>query len=109
MSRNSLLLLAALVFAASPAAAVEFEGPALRDPFSPSGKQPEKGVKGKIGEIGFTLEGLIWQSERPQAIVSGKIVEPGSTVNDAEVLDITEKGVKMRYKGQVFILKPRGK
>ena len=68
----------------------------------------ENDVKSEISNITFTLEGLLWESDRPQAIVNGRIVEKGGNVQGAEVLAIDQKGVRMRYKGQEFILRPRG-
>ena len=108
----ALLLMTVPVGAADAPREVRYGGPDQRDPFLyPEQKVvPEKeAAKEEISNLTFALEGLIWESDRPQAIINGKIVEPGGNIEGAEVLDIDEKGVKMRYKGQEFILHPRGK
>lgn len=108
---NAFAFAAALcaVAAATPAQAAEgFD--ATRDPFNFAGEGgvDKSKVRGEITEFQFTLEGLIWDSVSPQAIISGKIVKAGDEVNGAKVLEVTKNGVKMTYKGQAFILKPKG-
>ncbi|GEM_PF-2767002 len=80
---------------------------AVRDPFNFSGAGPVQKTD-KPKQTGYTLEGIVWMSDRPQAIVNGKIVERGSKLDNAEILDIDEKGVKMRVDGKELLLKPRG-
>lgn len=91
--------------------AIVYEGASYRDPFtaSPEGKDKEKeAVRTQIGQMSFTLEGVLWKGTMPQAIVNGKIVTEGSRVGEAEVLEITQNGVKMRFKNQTFVLRPKG-
>lgn len=99
----------AVSLASEQTATVRYEG--QRDPFGvPAVRNIIKpDVKNEISNISFALEGLLWETERPQAIINGKIVEKGDNVQGAEVLAIDKKGVRMRYKGQEFILRPRGK
>lgn len=83
-----------------------YEGGSLRDPFVPvNSVEPNK--KKKVESIAYALEGLVWESRKPQAIVNGQIVQKGSLVGQAEVMDIDEKGVKMKLNGKQFWLKPR--
>ncbi len=116
--KRSCAVLAAFLLATACAGAAEaplevhYSGAGQRDPFmSPAQKaSPEKeDAKEEISNLTFALEGLIWESDHPQAIINGKILEVGGGVQGAEVLDIDENGVKMRYKGQEFILHPKGK
>ena len=108
--------LAALLLAASTAWAADAEpkkaeltafDPLLRDPFNFDGAALDKPSE-PVSSSNFRLEGLIWRSDRPQAIVNGKIVEPGARIGAAEVLEIGEKGVKMRQNGKEFVLSAKG-
>ena len=82
--------------------AVEYQASSLRDPFERTG-----GHEGKPQAewTDLTLEGLIWQSEQPQAIVNGEVVQVGSQVQDAEVVSIDQEGVKLRRRGSEFYLR----
>lgn len=105
-----LISVAAAASAAEAPVEAVYGGEGQRNPFAAPSQGPAPvDAKEEIANLTFSLEGLIWESDRPQAIINGKIVEPGADVQGAEVLDIDKKGVKMRYKGQVFILRPRGK
>jgi hypothetical protein len=88
---------------------VTYEGASIRDPFQWASEPVKAEARKAVGEMTFTLEGLVWRSDRPQAIINGQIVGKGGKIGTAEILDITEKGVKMQAKGQQFWLKPRGK
>ena len=66
-------------------------------------------VKDEIGAMSFSLQGLVWDSRHSQAIVNGKIVEVGAELMGAQILEITKDGVRMRFKNQEFILRPKGR
>lgn len=98
------------VFGVSPQAeAVQYTGYSLKDPFHEESYKGEEGhgvVKTKEGvqSSSFVLEGVVWNSKRPQAIMNGKIVELGGKIGDAEITAIDKKGVKIRTRGQEFYL-----
>ena len=102
---------------AAQAAAVEYTGAAHRDPFKSQlpVKQPAKTeeklpIKNEPVTVDFlTVSGVVWNSERPQAIINGKVVTVGSEVGGAEVVAISEAQVQVRYKGQLFVLKTGNK
>ncbi|HTL71400.1 MAG TPA: hypothetical protein VL404_08935 [Candidatus Eisenbacteria bacterium] len=99
----ALFLAVFLLATAPPAAAVEYTGSQARDPFSDGSEGVD--IKQEIMGLALSLEGVVWNSENPQAIISGKIVSVGQKVNKAEVLEIKRDGVKMRYKNQTFVLR----
>lgn len=95
----------ASAFVCASARAVEYTGKDYRDPFGVSGSAAN--LKDEIASMRLTLEGVLWNTTEPRAIVSGKIVKVGGTLNGIEILDIGREGVKMRYKGQEFYLRKR--
>ena len=90
---------------ATPLEAVEYTGRSVRDPFDSANQGMT--VKDEIVAMNLSLEGLVWNSDKPRAIINGQIVKVGQKVVEAEVLDIKKDGVKMRYKGMDFYLRLR--
>ena len=93
----------------SQAEAVQYTGYSLRDPFYDESYGVEEGrgiVKTQEGvqSSPYVLQGVVWSSKRPQAILNGKIVELGGKIGDAEITAIDKKGVKIRTRGQEFYL-----
>ena len=85
--------------------AVEYQGRDYRDPFA-LGLQKRASVKDEIIAKGFSLEGIVWSSKKPQAIICNQVVSEGNEVNGAKVLAVNRDGVKLKYKEQEFTLKP---
>ena len=52
------------------------------------------------------INGLVWNSDRPQAIINNDIVTIGDVVAEAKILDITRNGVRIEYKGEHFEIDP---
>ncbi len=100
--RIKVLVLALCILSSPYVYAVEYTGRSLHDPFGDSSSSPGPSVKEEITGMSLSLEGLVWDSKNPAAIISGKVVKIGSKIKDAEVLDINKEGVKMRYKSQEF-------
>ena len=50
----------------------------------------------------MTIQGLIWGTTTPQAIIDGKIVKIGDVVSDAHIVDITKQGVEIMFEGRRF-------
>lgn len=54
------------------------------------------------------IAGLIWSTEMPQAIINGKIIKAGETVQGVKVVSIGKKGITVIHEGElVFISKDR--
>lgn len=55
----------------------------------------------------MTITGLIWNSDRPQAIVNGRVVDIGDTISEkVEVVAIRKEGIDVMFEGEQFTLKP---
>jgi hypothetical protein len=94
------------------AESVEYLGSTHRDPFKeqiPSRKVQPKPDEPAQEEAPVTVDfltvtGIVWESDRPQAIINGKIVTVGGAVDGAEVTAIDAAQVKVRFKGRQFVL-----
>ena len=53
----------------------------------------------------MNIKGLIWNSDRPQAIVNDKIVQVGDTVNGSKILAIHGTGIDILHQGISFTIK----
>lgn len=97
-----------------PAFAVEYLGNEFKDPFhhrDPMASAPARSVKSAETapkNNPLVIQGLVWNLKDPQAIINGKVVKIGDTLEDAQILDITKEGVKIRRQGrEVFLSKKR--
>ena len=57
----------------------------------------------------FTISGLVWNSDKPQAIVNDQIVGIGDMVNGFEVKNIEEDSIEIFQKGRTFRINPNFK
>lgn len=97
------LLLVFLAGGSDPATAVEYIGKAHRDPFGLTGGA-ERNAQRHVSDI--RVQGIVWNTENPRAILNNKMVKIGSKVGTAEVLGIDKEGVRIQEAGQEFILRP---
>ncbi len=51
------------------------------------------------------LQGILWGTARPQAIINRKIVSVGDIVENAEILSVSREGVMVSFNGQQYPLK----
>lgn len=55
----------------------------------------------------ITLTGLVWNTDRPQAIANGIIVDVGDTIDDKfQVVSIRKTGIDVHYKGKTTTITP---
>ena len=54
----------------------------------------------------LTISGLIWNTDRPQAIVNNQIVDIGDHVSDVEVVAINKMGIDVTFNGKTVTIKP---
>ena len=60
----------------------------------------------------MTITGLVWNSERPQAIINGKVLSVGDTWTDSQTKEeikinrIEKTGIDVSYKGKTWTIKP---
>lgn len=84
-----------------------------RDPFMPQIKKEEKqkeenlttGSQSALPE--FNVQGMVWRSDNPQAIIDGQILRLGDEIKEAKVIDISRDGVKFLFRGKIINAKPK--
>ena len=54
----------------------------------------------------LNVTGIIWNTDRPQAIINGKIVSTGDTINEAVIISIQKTEIKIAYKGKTMSIAP---
>jgi hypothetical protein len=47
----------------------------------------------------FTITGVIWNSDRPQAIINGQVVDVGDTVSNTKIVAIKKDGIDVLVEG----------
>ncbi len=96
---------------------LQYSADNLRDPFQEykekkvvveSKPQEEQKEEAPTTPPSLDIQGVIWGGEIPQAIINGKIVKVGNTIDEAEIIKIDKQGVTVLYKGSQFILSSPG-
>ena len=95
---------------------------ASRDPFEPQipRPQPEPGAlpsgapqptqvpqpqtKPKPVQPQLMISGIIWNSDRPQAIINNQVVDIGNKVNESTIVAINKSGVDVVFDGEKFTI-----
>ena len=52
----------------------------------------------------LTIEGIIWNSDLPQAIVDGSVVRIGDIIKGVEIINIEKKGIIVSYNGEKVLI-----
>ena len=60
----------------------------------------------EVAPPSLTIQGLIWNTDMPQAIVNGKIVKIGDIIDGAEVINISKEGITIRHNDKELLIKP---
>jgi len=92
---------------------IEYTASDTRDPFVCS--LPEKPKEILVQEISsrpeaenrlpeMNIQGIVWQSDNPQAIIDGQVVKVGDTIKEAKVIKIAKEGVSFVYQEKLFTL-----
>lgn len=77
-----------------------FEAEAEAEPLMEIPLMPEQPLPDII------ISGIIWNSDRPQAIINGKIVDIGDTVQEIQIIGIQKAGIDGLFNGREVTLKP---
>jgi hypothetical protein len=83
---------------------IEYTSANLRDPFTLS--LPQETVVVETGPLpGFKIEGYVWGSSIPQAIIEGTVYSEGDMVKGAKIVKIDKTGITLLYNGNKYIVK----
>jgi len=85
-----------------------------RDPFMPQIKKEEKKKESdnsfanrEVVIPDFVIQGMVWSSDNPQAIIDGQVLRIGDEIKEAKILSISKEGVKFLFRGKIFTAKPK--
>jgi len=86
-----------------PIQQAEISRPGIPDQnFPPDFQQPGREIP--TPPPALTISGLIWNTDRPQAIVNDQIVEVGDVIQEAKVLAIYKTGIDVLYYEKTFTI-----
>jgi hypothetical protein len=54
----------------------------------------------------LSVQGLIWGSNKPQAIINNKVFNIGDQIEGAKIIEISKDGVKLSYQDKIFLAVP---
>lgn len=87
--------------------ALEYRGRAYRNPFHGL-LQPQPDAAAAtavpVAPPAMAITGIVWGSQKPMAIINGRLVGIGDVVGDAEIVAVERGAVRVRVQGQEFVL-----
>lgn len=118
----SFLVLAEVKSKGMGAKKVKYTSQDLRDPFKspfeiemeslgepppppPEEQPPPKQILSYL-QSRLEVQGIVWGSETPQAIINNVVLKVGEVIGGAEIIDIRKEGVYVLYEGRQYILRP---
>ena len=54
----------------------------------------------------LVVTGLVWNSDRPQAIINGTVVSEGDVMSNIKIESIKKTGIEIIYLGKKILIKP---
>ena len=54
----------------------------------------------------LTLNGIVWDTDRPQAIINDQVLSQGDTIEGAKIVSIRKSGINLVFEDVNFTLKP---
>lgn len=82
---------------------VEYLGRNYRDPLKPL--LPKIPPESKIRSLNLDVQGIIWDTDRPTAIINGTVLNVGDTIAGVEIIKISKEGILISYLGETFLIK----
>jgi hypothetical protein len=89
---------------------VEYRADTLRNPFEQplvfTESEEDVSFQDKDEKIApdLVVQGLIWGSSLPQAIINNKVVKVGDVIQGADIIDISKEGVLVLFAGTEYKL-----
>jgi len=51
------------------------------------------------------IQGIIWNTDTPQAIINNQVVKIGDKIENVEIIDIDKQGIKVDYNDEIIFIK----
>lgn len=62
--------------------------------------------KQEIVPPSFNITGIVWNTDRPQAIINGQVITQGDTLSGAKIVSIRKSSIEILYQDTNFTIKP---
>jgi len=86
----------------------DYRDPTL-NPLLSKPAQESKAVTEVVRLPSLTVQGVMWGTDSPRAIINKQVVVKGDVLPEGiEVLDISKAGIKVLYREKIFTLLPKG-
>ena len=92
-----------------------YDSDKFRDPFLPQvhrdrpdqtqGISADSGDGEGSGMPEFSVQGMVWNSDMPQAIINGQVYRVGDKIEEAQIIDIDKEGVRLLQRGKIYMLR----
>ncbi len=82
-----------------------YYGGQYRDPFK---SLIPKSPKVDRGELNLKVEGIVWNTDKPSAIIDGEVYHIGDLVSGAKIEGISKDGILVFFNGQNFLVNMGG-
>ncbi len=69
------------------------------------GQRQGEGAPAPIQPPPLQLQGILWGTAKPQAIINRQVVSVGDTIGEATIVAVTQEGVTISFSGSEFQLK----
>jgi hypothetical protein len=66
-------------------------------------KEPEKEIQQPLPD--FVIQGIVWNTDTPQAIINGQVVKIGDNMQGVKIIGIEQKGILIEYIGERMLIK----
>jgi len=80
--------------------------PTRRGDILPQDKSDNMKAEQRIPLPSFRISGLVWNSDRPQAIMNNQIVSVGDTINNCTITHISKEGVEVLFQEKTYTIEP---
>ncbi len=60
--------------------------------------------KATVNPPKLDVAGLVWNTNKPQAIINNQVANIGDVIADAEIVEIDSTGVKVLFQGEYFTI-----
>ena len=67
---------------------------------------PQKIIEAPVKPPNLNISGIVWNTNRPQAIINSYVVGIGDKIANVTIIDIIKSGVAIEFQGKRFIIHP---
>jgi len=94
---------------------VEYKAEGSRDPFQPLDKKKKiiepavvQQLAPKVPLPALNISAIVWGGIFPQAIINGKVVKPGDSIEGVNIVDINKTGITVSFANRIYNLPSPG-